>query len=257
MTGTTVSEFHKALLQGETAFFSSFASNVPHDVLKLALNTTVAWDNKDKWTLISDAVDQYNLENDAVDSNILNTEFRFDTTGSFDKDALFCLPLSLSALSANEELVQNVLQHGVDIHAVDFEGRNVIHDLVYWSEQNPKEATRMYNIIMNHISIDEEKNELLRHEDVNGRNCLDLASEKYLPEMLLAILNTDGVYKYIVKDCLLHQHIFYDVSDYEAIRSKKNSPLFWIKGLTNKEVARFDQCNFFKAEPIQTSLKLT
>ena len=159
---------------------------------------------------------------------------------TFDKDTLFCLPLSLGVISNNEQLVKNIFKHGVNIHAVDFDGRNVVHDLVYWSEEHPMEAVRMYHIILGHLPFNEEKNELLRHEDVDSRNCLDLASEKYTPEILLAILNTDGVYKYCVKDCLLHKHTYYDVSDYEAIRSKKISPLFWMKCRTNEEVARFD-----------------
>ncbi len=242
--------FHEALVRGNHAFFDLFVSRTPADVVITALNTRISW------VQCSVATENPDLNSANLHKKLM-VELPDDKQCDLSRSTLFCLPLSLAAVSGNKKLVQKVLENGANLLGVDDQGRNVVHDLVHLSHSHPKQAGDMYHFLLSLAPNDDDKERLLKAEDVQGRNCLDLACEKYLPEITLAILNTQGVYRHDVKDCLVHRHIYYDISDYERQKHTKVSPLVHIKSLTNEDVVRFDSCRFFETEPVRTWIKLT
>ncbi len=247
-------ELYRALLEGDESFVDAFASNMPPETLERILNARISWsDTKDTSPLTF--ANGWLTADTGSGKGIALDDFRVSCT--FDKDTMFCLPLSLAAISGNKELVGKLLRLGAKLHGTDSTGRNVIHDLVYWSEKQPEAAVSMYGYFMDSVCSAEDRETLLKSEDQDGRNCLDLASEKFLPEMILAVLNTEGVYKHVVKDCLLHRHIYYDISEYESLNCKKLSPLAFLQNLTNSEVIRFDACNFFRTPLVETWIEKT
>lgn len=171
----------------------------------------------------------------------------------------FELPLSLAVVSDNDDLIDDMLCHGADILQTDSRGKNVVHDLVLWSRHHAESAVNKYKLLMGYLPDRNQRKILLMTENTDGQTPLDLAAVLWLPEIFQYIINTEGVYKFTVRNCAMYRHVLYDVSQYERAKNSKVSPLFHINAMDEKSVARFDACSFFQSEPIRTwiDLKLT
>ncbi len=167
----------------------------------------------------------------------------------------FGMSLALAAMAGKKSIFLLLLSFGADIYQMDRAGNNIVHSLVNWSSTHPQIAIEMYAVVIDTFHTSEEKEQLLKHENISGQTPLDLAATLYAPEMMLAILNTEGVYRFVAKDCLLHRHILYDLSAYEGPEKARQSPLFYCQSITESDVIRFAACNFFETEPVKTWIK--
>ena len=81
---------------------------------------------------------------------------------------------------------------------------------------------------------------------------LDMAAEIGLPEIMLALTNTEGAYKHIVKECGIFKHILYDVSEYESAVAEKTPIFSHIVSYNEEQLFRSDKSRLFFSEPFKT-----
>ena len=250
--------FHQALVKGDKHLVEEILrclsdSSIKEFALNSCVNVGCHLDHKvggaanKRKVFLSDATETGTTDGQClVDPTVLDN---IQCEQIFD-DCDFELPIALAATANDRDLIALMVKNGANIFAEDSEGNNVIHLLVYWSKSHPKEAVNMYQYILTELlSTPAERWRLVRKENIAKLTPLDLASMMWQPEMLLEILNTEDVYKIEAKSCITHRHVLYDVSDYEGPKGKR-SPLNYIKGIDVKTVLRFEQCQFFKKDPI-------
>ncbi len=240
--------FHHALVNGDREFVESVLKLLDDPNMKLfALNTSVIHQRLGNTSIGSEGDDlggSVKIDEEII-SNIKCSQVYSDCD--------FELPLALAAMANDKELLEMMVTNGADIYAEDSKGNNIIHSLVYWSTFHPQEATGMYLYIVNGL-VYADRYRLVKHQNMFGITPLDLASKCRLPEIILLIMNTEGVYKFEVKNCISHRHVLYDISDYEGRHARK-SPLHFLKSITVEVLPRFDKCRFFKQEPLSTWLQ--
>ncbi len=250
-------EFHCALVNKDKGFIQEVLTLLEQNELKsFALNTCV-----NIGSIITGT--QMSSSNQDMHGNIMGDAFVIDadvmkeiTCQAVLVECDFELPFALAFLSNNKDILTLLVENGLDIFGTDSKGNNVIHSLVLWSNTHAQEAIDIYLFIVYELlSSSTDRWRLVRCPNDEEITPLDLASQLWLPEMLLLILNTEGVYKLEVKNCISHRHILYDISDYEG-KVYKRSPFFYIKSIDIKTISRFEKCNFFQTEPIHTWIQV-
>ena len=76
-----------------------------------------------------------------------------------------------------------------------------------------KRACMIYAYLMKSIDIATQLS-LHHHENNKGLTALDMAAQNCVPYILLLILNTDNVFRFVKKKCGLYNHVFYDITSY-------------------------------------------
>ena len=172
-----------------------------------------------------------------------------------DKDLEFELPLALAALSGNEEVLKMLTEHGCSYHNNDRKGNNIMHCLVLISKDDAKKACLVYGYIIGQLSC-EDKAILLSHKNVDGLTPLDLAASLCIPEMLLAFLRTDGVFRFIQRQAGVYHDVVYKLPKKEFQHSKELSILHFLICVSEKEIQRFEDSNIVFMEPIASLIKI-
>ena len=259
--------FHQALINTDTKFYEDVMAKLDADLKTFVLNSPVIWTTKDS----SECPSTYF----GIFSQFIKTTYllldpgalklaRKETTAEVSSENTDCmnrekwkieLPLSLIAVTGNAQFLTKAIHDGGILLSEDSKGGNLIHDLVKFSNTNPSVAIAMFRDILANLSDTTLKRQVLKHRNRKGHTPLDIAAQNHLPEMFLALINTDDVYKITIKDCLLHKHVLYDVSEYESPVTKQVSPMHYFKALTDEEIQRHDDCKFFKTEPISAWLE--
>ena len=157
--------------------------------------------------------------------------------------------LAMAAFSGKEDLSQLILSHGADIELKNSKGNNIFHDIVLLSVEHCDTAMQMYGHLTR-ILDKQVLRTLLDAENKDQMVALDLASYLAIPEMIFAILKTDGVYRYVDKYCGTHSHVRYDVTRYETREGSDIHLLYYLAYATEEELVRFDKDNIFKREPL-------
>ena len=199
--------FHTALVKADFVFIKEFLLALSPQGKTFVCNARVKYGDSS-----SGDTDCHIMNNHLKDYPLLQIQCKELRKSDFQ------LPLALACTSGSEEVVDVLIEHGCNIFTRDSFGENVIHSLVRFSEKKPEEAVKMFQHIISLLTILERKN-LLRVQNERGLFPLDLAANLHLPEIMLSILNTEGVYRFTMRDCVCHHHVLYDVSDYE----KKNT----------------------------------
>jgi hypothetical protein len=134
-----------------------------------------------------------------------------------NKSVSFHLPLALAMCTRGKDFLNILIYLGANIQQTDLEGNNIMHSLVEFSARHPKKAVEIYNSLIHEVIQDRITTQKLLFS-ANERNCtpLDYASELCLPEMMHAIINTQGIYKFLIRHCGTHVHSLYDVTHDET-----------------------------------------
>ena len=170
-----------------------------------------------------------------------------------ERGLYFELPLALACSSGNPDLVRAMLARGTRLKTCDSTSDNVIHSLVRLSQKAPRRALAMYSLLMEEICDGESKTYLLRTPNSEGKLPIDLAAKLGLPEMLKAIINTEGVYKFNMIDHGVVRLIRYDVTDYESDEAKTHkSLLYHLTDFDEHQLARAQKCRLLSSEPFNT-----
>ena len=211
--------------------------------VKLILNEM---NQKEKMLICEHSKPQYDVNNtDGTESVCENI------TKKHEFDCTFELPLALCTFSGQLSRYKSLVHHGANIFSTDKNGNNIIHSLVVLSENNPQNALDFFRLTMGLCHSSSEKNILLLSRNFAGVQPLELAAKMCLPELFREIFLTDNVYRFISKECISHQHVLYDVSEYEKVNSKRHNPLSDLISMTDDDVSRADACDFFKFAPLR------
>lgn len=159
--------------------------------------------------------------------------------------------LVMAASSGCTDVVLYLIEKGEDPFLSDVNDNNIIHWIVIFSETHAQTYVSMYKRLVGLVEC-EARDQLVRHKNAAGLTPLDLAANKHLPEMMVAILNTDSVYKFSTVDRYTYRHVMYDVSEYECYSNKKLHILHHINNISEEELARFRESNIFQSEPIKS-----
>ena len=246
--------FHNALAKGDVGFASRILQQIGDDVClcDFVVNSLVRYD---------DTYSVYDMVNTSAWAEQLGKELTSSATNqnsahlrNTTQTAMFELPLSMAASSGNFAAVELLLEHGASLFTQDTAGNNLLHDLVTLSQHQPALAVGVFHSLCQHLGVisnTEEKHRLAFTENHSGQRPLDVAAKLCLPEMMLALLRWDNVYRFVLDECGPFQQTFYDVSRYQDTMSGSHV-LRQIVLATEQDVIRLDRCRFVEQEPIKT-----
>ncbi len=253
--------FHQALIKNDKAFFYDVTEKLSAELKAFVLSTPVTWDTSGKLDILQHFMDTVQILLEPNCAQVAPSQMVTEILQQRSEDCMqqekrrIELPLSLIAVTGDTEFLTEAIVHGADILAQDSKGNNLFHDIVYFSVDHPDAAIEVFQVLLQCMPDTQMRQDAIRHPNRKGRTPLDLAAQKHSPEIFLAIINAEGIYKITVKDCLFHKHVLYDLSEYESMQCKKVSPMHYFKALTDGDIHRYDKCNFFKSEPISSWLE--
>ncbi len=131
-------------------------------------------------------------------------------------------PLFQAVMLGSFRCVHVLRDLGANILQQEKHGWNVVHYLAvvsFYSYDYENKAVKIYKRLLETLSPPETE-ELLRMEDKNGLRPLELAAHCCCLMLTKAILNTPGVYLSKVERRGLIEKSWYNVTEYEGIRSK-------------------------------------
>ena len=192
--------------------------------------------------------------NDGDNSNIMNILKDAEIIQSHDQNKLsFELPLSIALGGGSKTLVGTLLQVGADVQLVDSLGNNVIHNLVHLSDNVPQLAVGMFKCLLELVPDLSTKQKLLHSRNTKQQKPIDLAASMGLPEMLHAIINMEGIYRYTTLDTSYDKLMYYDVTDYEKKDSvTSDSILYHLTNVDEKQLIRIHKFGLLTKEPFNT-----
>ena len=97
---------------------------------------------------------------------------------------------------------------------------------------------------------EDEKNLILKCTNNACFTPLDLAASECVPEMSLAILHTEGVYRFVIRTVGTFSHVMYKLPNKEFHHSKEMSILEYLTVVSESELHRFENTNIVNTEPI-------
>lgn len=167
------------------------------------------------------------------------------------------LPLALAICNGDRTFMQYLMDKGANVLQVDANGKNIIHCLVDLSDRHPNKAISKYHMLMAMITDKPMRQKLLLSPSNDGQNPLEYAAAKCLPEMMHAIINSQDVYKFLIRHCGTHIHSLYDVTHDEIeMEARGLSLLQHLSVATEKQLARIDNYHLLEQEPFQTWIKV-
>ena len=265
--------FHTALAKGDAEFIADFfaisrtvVTKDTQSFIDFVVNTPVTF--HDKPTLLDMMASNEatvappggkNRKSSMVFRNIdINTEV--DWRYPSETLALcFEYALAMAASSGNVEVLDILLNNGANLFYQDSKRNGILHSLVLISDDKPNIAIAMLHTISSHfgaLTNVERKHRLAFMVNNDGDTALDLAAKRCLPEMFLALIQWDHVYRFVLYEYGPLQHVVYDVTKYEQPFGENNL-LKWFIYATEKDIKRLDQCRFFEQEPIKSWVSAT
>ena len=258
-----VTRFHVALLHNNVAFVEDVLEGLTAPEAKHVLTALV--ENRLahpalKLSVISDVMEESpNLTEEEARRKEIGMEAIAEWEKSNEKHLGLCfqLPLSMAACGGSSDLMRLVLEKGGDLLQTDSYGNNIVHLLVEMSGRHPKRAVKMYKAILDLARDQLTKQKLLSAENLKGLTPLYSATYQCLPEMMHAIMNTEGIFKFLIKDLGTHSHSLYDVTQDEMYSVRKGQALLQhLSVVTEKQLARLDKFRFLEKEPFSSWLKV-
>ncbi|ELU15791.1 hypothetical protein CAPTEDRAFT_215735 [Capitella teleta] len=173
----------------------------------------------------------------------------------FGKTKSYPMVSALVSLRGNQNLLRELVDFKLDLTKKDDAGNSLLHHLVDISEDNPKNALCLYDVIQELLPIDELK-DLVHARNFQKETALDIASRRWLPEMMHAILNTNNVYKFILEETGTFNHFCYDLTEFEVTkRANGITPLCHLSVMPENRLQRLDDFQLLSREPIATSIE--
>ncbi|ELT95823.1 hypothetical protein CAPTEDRAFT_205846 [Capitella teleta] len=163
------------------------------------------------------------------------------------------LVAGLVAYGGCTRLMKHLLQFGLNVRQKDVSGNTILHLLVDISEDKPQHALKMYEIVMTSLPDDAARKGLASELNSQMKTALDLACSRWLPEMMYALFNTRGVYKYLVAHTATHNYFYYDITEYEYRKFNRGlTPLHHLSVVPEKQLKRLQRFQLLQKEPFAT-----
>ena len=147
---------------------------------------------------------------------------KMSTSSCLDAHLQPHLPLALAALSGDYGLIKLLLRHGADLNACDVNGNNIIHSLVIMCDNDSATcatAVQLLRCIQRDVASSADAKQLGLARNRRGETPLDLAASTGALDMIEALMTWNSVHRFVVGERGPHQHVLYDVSDYESGKS--------------------------------------
>ena len=204
--------FHTALAKGDIAYVRSiFATLSDRNLSTFVANAPITFhSNKPILTEMMKAASTTRGQQRKSSMTFLQLDVDVELNWQYPKEALlFEYPLALAASSGNPEVVDILIQNGVDLCRTDTKGNSILHNLVLLSKEQPDVAVAMFKHIGYSIGMNtgtELKHRLAFIENNEGETALEQAARLCLPEMLLAIIQWDNVYRFVLFLLFMHSN---------------------------------------------------
>ncbi|ELU02919.1 hypothetical protein CAPTEDRAFT_191200 [Capitella teleta] len=244
-----VTSFHIALLYNKQ-FVYDILQELNQDEVQFVLTSLIDYK---EFHVEDDSRQDLEIHAIGLDAAVDWTSHDYET-----KTFSFHLPLALTMCNGSEDLLKTMIEGGADVLQTDVDGNNVIHSLVELSIRHPQQALDMYHTLLEDLVADKiSRQKLLLSANSSKLTPLDYASEKCLPEMIHAIMNTEGVYKFLIRHCGTHVHSLYEVTHDETTNEECGKSLLQsLSVATEKQLARLDDFHLLEKEPFATWFKV-
>ena len=253
--GLNMTPFHTALVKGNMDFARSVLEQLSPELRTQVVNGLVDYTRPTAFQV--DILDEKLQNCPARYKDAIRDNFRIARACDHPQPKLQQgLPLSLAILSGDVSMVKLVLDNNADIFKADEHGNNCIHNLVFLAKCYTRHAINMYHYILNQLECLEDRQTLVFATNLQDQQPLDLAFNEACPEFSLALLNTNGVYRFPVKDYGAFQHVLYDVTEYETVNHCKLHLFSYLALTREKDLENLKTSNLLDCEPIRTWMKV-
>ena len=140
------------------------------------------------------------------------------------------LPLAIAAVAGATHSIKALLEAGVCPKQVDCHGNNVVHSMVaflHYHSDMEEAIISKFQLLVDTVSVDVMR-DILHHENSFGLRPIEFAAQHGQGCMVLAIMNTPGVYLTNQVQCGITCYKWYKITEYESTRSESRgnkSPL--------------------------------
>ena len=259
--------FHTALVKGNMIFLNQLFEAIKRKSLRTYIcNTTVdystAWHHEEEFirenlkdVARSEGSDFMKYFIHSGNSNQADErKCGLFKKGKKDTDELkFEIPIALACISGNHKIIEFLLTNGASLGSKDSTGNTVFHSLVSVAKYQPLMAVSTYRELVNKLESVEEKHDLVRAENVDGKTALDLAAKELCFDYVLALYQTEGVYRFVSLECGAVQHVLYDISRYESATStEKVHFLHNLAMIHEDEIPDLHRCKILENEPFKS-----
>ena len=128
------------------------------------------------------------------------------------------LPLAIAAVAGATNSIKALLEAGVCPIQVDCHGNNVVHSMIaflhYHSDMEDAIISK-FQLLVATVCVDFMK-VILHHENSFGLRPIEFAAQHGQGSIVLAILNTPGVYLTKQQQCGLTSYKWYNITEYES-----------------------------------------
>ena len=233
--------FHLAVVRGDVEYIRQVFSHLPEEFRTRLLNTLIRYTRDNDGT-----TDCTHFESAVSESDFENI---FAHSKSLDASQL-CL--ALGCFSGNEHIIDELLGSGVNVTLTDGGGDNIIHLLVVLGQNHAELAAKMYKILIENKFTISQIYELLHQENNMGLIPLESAAVKFVPDMMIAIMETEHVYKHIIVDYGITRYVCYDITDYHCGGQRNsNNVLRFLTYCTSSQLETLHKCQILEKEPFK------
>ena len=127
------------------------------------------------------------------------------------------LPLAVAAVAGATHSIKALLQAGVCPQQVDCHGNNVVHSMIaflHYHSDMEEAIISKFHLLVDTLSVDVMK-DILHHENSFGLRPIEFAAQHGQGSMVLAIMNTPGVYLAKQQEYGLTTYKWYNITEYE------------------------------------------
>ena len=169
------------------------------------------------------------------------------------------LPLAIAATTGATHSIKALLQAGVCPKQVDCHGNNVVHSMIaflYYHSEMDEAIISTFQLLVNTLSVDVMR-EILHYENSFGLRPIEFAAQHGQGSMVLAIMNTPGVYLIKQQKHGLDCYKWYNITEYENTGSNSRwfkSPLLLMTYVDTKLAASDGYSDFITCSAIQAWL---
>jgi hypothetical protein len=147
------------------------------------------------------------------------------------------------------------------LQTTDVGNANIIHALIFGSYLQVKkeeEYVKLYQVIMEYYQDHEQRRIILHGEIADGLRPLELASRLGQYRLVMAILETTGIYRLDESQAGPFQKVNYNMSDYQPLCSRYHlSPLVDLLAITSKELTAVAEAGLMRTPLFESLWKET
>ena len=179
---------------------------------------------------------------------LLNGRFQYEQSKTFKDSKHICgrkpsciykLPVLLGCSFMSHRVLRLFIENGCDILQQDIGGNNIFHGIISSAAFYPsKDFSTLYRYIIEELPLLELRT-LLYMENDEGYRPLEYAAKMQAFDLVDCILKTRDVYAIRRSTEGVYEHIWYDVTDYEANDTSERldkSPLLLLTQMTREGI---------------------